>query len=233
MTVTLDRPTVKGMTPDHARALVLLVDGKTAQEAARETGVPLGRLAQLVRLQRGHIHPTTGKVRNTDDPNEPLTLDPQVRALADRFTPPEPEQAPACDSPEGIAELLREAATYESTDSKIQRALERVHGAADRLRDLVYTAAERAETARQEAEAAAQKTADREAANARVANLKRQLAEALNEANQLKETTRRARGSDSEPSESSKIRAWAKANGYQVSERGRIPAKVIAAYNAA
>lgn len=49
---------------------------------------------------------------------------------------------------------------------------------------------------------------------------------------------RSARGTSSKrrPSSSSEtaaIRAWAKDNGHQVSERGRIPATVIDAYNAA
>jgi hypothetical protein len=51
-----------------------------------------------------------------------------------------------------------------------------------------------------------------------------------------------SRGASSEPSRKrrrsgqqdySAIRAWAKDNGYQVSERGRVPASVVEAYDAA
>lgn len=51
-----------------------------------------------------------------------------------------------------------------------------------------------------------------------------------------------SRGASSEPSRRRRrpgqqdytdIRAWAKANGYEVSERGRVPASVIEAYDAA
>lgn len=46
----------------------------------------------------------------------------------------------------------------------------------------------------------------------------------------------RARGASPRKAASSNtaaIRAWAKSNGYKVSERGRIPADVVAAYEAA
>ena len=41
----------------------------------------------------------------------------------------------------------------------------------------------------------------------------------------------RARGRGRSASDSADIRAWAKENGYEVSERGRISAEVRAAYN--
>jgi hypothetical protein len=43
----------------------------------------------------------------------------------------------------------------------------------------------------------------------------------------------RARGRGRSGSDSADIRAWAKENGYEVSERGRISAEVRAAYNEA
>ncbi len=43
----------------------------------------------------------------------------------------------------------------------------------------------------------------------------------------------RARGRGRSASDSADIRAWAKENGYEVSERGRISAEVRAAYNEA
>ena len=43
----------------------------------------------------------------------------------------------------------------------------------------------------------------------------------------------RRRSSSSSSSETAAIRAWAKDNGHEVSERGRIPASIIDAYNAA
>lgn len=236
MTATLDRPATHGMTPDHARALVLLADGKTAQEAASETGVQLGRIAQLARLQRAYIHPTTGKARIMDDPDGPITLDPQVRTLADQFIPPAPEPAPAGDSPEAIAELLRDAALYQATDGKIQNALERLHGAADRLRDLVYAAAERAELTRREAEAAAQKAAEQERVAAAIAEQEQQLAALRERARQLKGSTGRTRRTGrprSSRSKTAKIREWAKAEGYDVGKRGLIPVDVITAYEQA
>lgn len=42
-----------------------------------------------------------------------------------------------------------------------------------------------------------------------------------------------SRGRSSSGGDVSKIRAWAKSHGYQVSERGRIPANIRDAYNAA
>lgn len=43
---------------------------------------------------------------------------------------------------------------------------------------------------------------------------------------------RGARRASSGQSEAGAIREWAKANGFEVSERGRVPANVVAAYNA-
>jgi hypothetical protein len=44
---------------------------------------------------------------------------------------------------------------------------------------------------------------------------------------------RRGRGRPSRASQAGDVRTWARANGYQVSERGRIAAEIQAAYNAA
>lgn len=46
-------------------------------------------------------------------------------------------------------------------------------------------------------------------------------------------TTGRGRAGAGRSSDAAKIRGWAKQNGYEVSERGRIPADVRAAYEAA
>lgn len=44
---------------------------------------------------------------------------------------------------------------------------------------------------------------------------------------------RRGRGRAARGSQAGDVRAWARANGYQVSERGRISAEIQAAYSAA
>jgi hypothetical protein len=44
---------------------------------------------------------------------------------------------------------------------------------------------------------------------------------------------RRGRGRTARGSQAGDVRAWARANGYQVSERGRISAEIQAAYSAA
>lgn len=44
---------------------------------------------------------------------------------------------------------------------------------------------------------------------------------------------RRRAGTDEEGHSSTEIREWAKANGYEVRDRGRIPAGVVAGYQAA
>jgi hypothetical protein len=46
-------------------------------------------------------------------------------------------------------------------------------------------------------------------------------------------TARRGRGKQSRSSQAGDVRSWARANGYQVSERGRISAEIQAAFNAA
>ncbi len=46
-------------------------------------------------------------------------------------------------------------------------------------------------------------------------------------------TQRRGGGAAKPTSDASKVREWARANGYTVSERGRIPAEVREAYDAA
>jgi hypothetical protein len=43
---------------------------------------------------------------------------------------------------------------------------------------------------------------------------------------------RRGRGRAARSSQAGDVRAWARANGYEVSERGRISAEIQAAYNA-
>lgn len=45
-----------------------------------------------------------------------------------------------------------------------------------------------------------------------------------------KATARRGRGTRSGSGDAAKIREWARANGYTVSDRGRIPAEVTEAY---
>jgi hypothetical protein len=48
-----------------------------------------------------------------------------------------------------------------------------------------------------------------------------------------RKTSTRSTGRGRSGGDVSKIRAWAKSHGYQVSERGRIPANIRDAYNAA
>lgn len=218
MTVTLEPLAHRGLTAAHAHALVLLADGATGKDTAREVGITLGRLVQLARREGWHIHPTTGKAVCSADPDQPLEVAPWVRELAATYTPePTPEQKAG-----SLDRLLAEAADYPD-DRKIQHAVKQLNGTADRLRELVGTATERAEAAKKLAAKRA------EAAN-KVAELERQLAAARAHARELKAPVGRS-GISKE--ESAKIRAWAKANDHQVAERGRIPETIIDAYNSA
>lgn len=177
------------MPVEHARALALLCDNKTAQEAAEQTGLQLGRVVQLARRQGWTIHHDTAIAIDPHEPDKrPRVPDDVAAVLATAPTVPEPPASPAVPEAKPVREeppapavnsvdrLLAEARACD--DRHVQAALQKVDAAITKLSDAYREAADRL-AAEREAEAA------RQTALAEVTELERKLAEARARAKQL------------------------------------------------
>ncbi|MGA4995919.1 Lsr2 family DNA-binding protein [Nonomuraea bangladeshensis] len=225
-TAVAERPTQpQGITPAYARALELLTQGHDAKDAATATGVPLGRLVSLARQQGWAIHPTTQRATDASRDDFTPVLPPKLQALSAQFVarprvvadPDEPDQQPY-----DATDLLADAADCD--DRQVQAALDRARKALDKLH-VVYTRVE------DEREAAAQREAAKRAAADRVAELEQQLAAARERAKALGATTKRTSSGDR--SRDRVIRAWAKSQGLDIGDFGRIPGRIRDQYDAA
>ncbi|MFI6900280.1 histone-like nucleoid-structuring protein Lsr2 [Nonomuraea sp. NPDC050394] len=217
-----ERPTTQqGITPAYARALFLLTQGHEAKDAATATGVTLGRLVSLARLQGWTIHPANQ--RTTDPSREDFTpvLAPELQALSETWTG-RPRIANDADEQYNASELL--AAAADCDHRHVQTALDRARKALDKLHTIHTEVTERIR-------AAAQLEAAKQAAAEQVAELEQKLAAAREKAKALGTNTIRTTSNDRERDRA--IRTWAKARGFDISERGRIPGHLRDRYDAA
>lgn len=208
------------MRPEAAHALVLLADGHTIAQAADATTLPVSAVRALVNGQKGWLIDEAGRVY---DPGQrhgrvqlPDGIDPAL-LKSKRQT-----RATAAG---GVDELLAKAG--ELDDKTVRTLLRKATEHLDRLRARV------AEVVAQ-VEADKQRAADLAAAEREIQELQAKLSQARQRARELGAKPRRAPGKASPTGRSdlAEIREWAKANGYEVAPRGRIPASVIDAYNA-
>lgn len=210
------------MPVEHARALVLLAEGKTAREAADDTGQPLGRIVQLARRQGWTIHPATQLATAPLEEDDELLLPADVVEIAAAWTGPQTPAVPAVDDEDAsVDDLLDDA--RECDDRRVQAALAKAETAIEKLRGVYEEAA-----ARIAEEQAAERA--RAAALAEIAELKAKLALAEQKA---AEAGAKVRKTPAKPKsgEASKIREWAREHGIDVPERGRIPGPVLNQYN--
>ncbi|MEU6709931.1 histone-like nucleoid-structuring protein Lsr2 [Nonomuraea sp. NPDC046802] len=207
---------------EHARALVLLTEGKTAKEAADATGQTLGRIVGLARQQGWTIHPSTQKATAPMEDDSVLRLPPDVVAIAASWTEHQPEDEHTDDDVDdgSVDELLEDA--RDCDDRRVQSALTKAETAIARLRE-VYE-----ETAARIADERAAEAA-RAAALAEVAELKAKLALAEQKAAEVGAKLRKT-PSKPKTSEAAEVRKWAKAQGIDLPERGRIPGGVQEQY---
>ncbi|MEV4174022.1 histone-like nucleoid-structuring protein Lsr2 [Nonomuraea sp. NPDC049709] len=217
------------MPIEHARALALLADGTTAQEASSATTVPLGRIVQLARRQGWTIHPATGlAIDPLEDDKKPVLPD-DVAAIAATWTDKPrlvPDNSPAGEPEAGsVDDLLADARNCD--DRQVQTALGRADTAIAKLRDIYTLAAERIA-------AEQQREAVRQAALAEVEQLERQLAEARQRARDAGAKPSRSSGTASAPGSATptdkQIRQWARENGVACNPVGRLNSDVRAAY---
>ncbi|GAA1623948.1 hypothetical protein GCM10009733_020730 [Nonomuraea maheshkhaliensis] len=224
MTTALVTPPTKqpGITAAYARALLFLAQGHTPKDAAAATGVPFNRLVDLARKQGWAIHPTNQRATDSSRDDFTPVLDPELVALAATWTG-QPRIIGSEDKQLSASELLAAAATCD--DHKVRTALNSAMKALDKLRTAYNSVVE------QEA-AAAQHEAAKQAAAKRVADLKRELLAAREQAKALgASTTRASRGGDR--GRDRRIREWAKTRGLPVSDRGQISRDIRAQYEAA
>lgn len=145
---------------------------------------------------------------------------PPARPTPPPSTAPNPAHAAAVDQ---IQTLLDNA--QDATSKRIQTLATKITADVGKLRTLIDT--ERAKAAERE-----KKAAEKEAARAEVARLQRELADA-------KAALTKTSGADSGSrpagarSETARIRDWARGQGMDLPDRGRLPANVRDAYAAA
>ncbi|SFD74290.1 Lsr2 family DNA-binding protein [Streptomyces aidingensis] len=216
-TIPLPRPAPAWVTAAASRTVARQAADKDDLAALLAAlGLPAGEddITALLPLL-----PTTSGPEDQDDHKEE---DPD---MAEEATTTEPT-APALPVPaDSIEQLLAWADTHPTAGIRSRAA---------RIRDgLARLAQERDKE---------QAVADAEAA---VARLRAQLAKAEKELRQAKQSSRPAAGSapatvpdvgtstELSREERDRIRAWARANGHRVADRGLIPAAVVQAYRAA
>jgi WhiB family redox-sensing transcriptional regulator len=162
----------------------------------------------------------------------PAVTEPEVPAPTDLHDPsPQGETMFSTEPdnvPESVDELLTAARALD--DRKVNAALEKAETALDRLREVYGETAARIALERAAEEA-------RSAALAEVDRLRAALAEAEKKAAEagakLRKTPARKTPSASGGPSSRDVRDWAKRQGIDVPDRGRIPGPVLAKYEAA
>lgn len=216
------------MPVEHARALVLLAEGKTAKEAADATGQPLGRIVQLARRQGWTIHPATQLAMAPMEDDDVLRLPQEVLdiAAAWREEPPAEQDAQAEDL---VDELLADA--RECDDRQVKAALLKTEAAIGKLRQTYEAVAER--IAAEEARAA-----ERAAALAEVAELERRLEAARQRAKNagaktLRSSARSSTGAPAGEVTDRQVRDWAAEHGIPVNRIGRVSKDVRQQYEQA
>lgn len=202
-------------TPVTARALALLANGRTIAETEKETGLPAGAVRALVNGQRGWLVGEDGRVYDPNQPDGKVKLPDGVRGVQGK---------PARRRTTSVDELLAQAA--ELDDKTVQTLLKKTQDQLAKLRARVGEV-----RAWQEAEA--QRAADLAAAERKIQELQAQLAEARARVKELGGKPSRPRSSAGPGRDWAAIREWARANGIDVPPRGRVPAAVVAKYDAA
>ncbi|GGL01300.1 hypothetical protein Ppa06_69880 [Planomonospora parontospora subsp. parontospora] len=216
MSITQLGPTV--MRPDRARAMQLLADDRTANDAAAETGLKLSTVSQAARRLGWTIHGTTYLAQDlTRDDGKPVLPD----GIAAQWTP-KPRIVTDPGEPTGsVDRLLADARLLD--DTKVQAALRRAETAVTKLREVYTETSERIE-------AAAVRQAEQQTVLDKVAALEQQLAAAREQVKELGVTTRAGRRRTSDGPGDAEIRTWAQRNGIPCSERGRVKGTVRLQY---
>lgn len=205
-------------TPVTARALALLANGRTIAETEKETGLPAGAVRALVNGQRGWLVGEDGRVYDPNQPGGKVKLPEGAQGTQDK---PGRRAAPPGGS---VDELLAQAA--ELDDKTAQTLLKKTNDQLAKLRA-------RVDEVRAWQEAEAQRAADLAAAERKIQELQAQLAEARARVKELGGKPSRPRSSAGPGRDWAAIREWARANGIDVPSRGRVPAAVVAKYDAA
>lgn len=210
------------MPVEQARALALLAEGATGQEAAKQSGLTLGRIVQLARRQGWNIHPTTGlAIDPAQDDNKPV-LPEDVAAVAAAWTG---RPRIVIEARQGdVDELLADA--RDCDDRHVQAALVKADAAIDKLRDVYESVSER--IAEEQARQAA-----RDAALAEVAELERKLAAARQRAKDAGAKPARTATKTAEGVTDKEIRAWARQHDIDVPKIGRVSQTIRDQYEAA
>jgi hypothetical protein len=216
--------------PETARVLALLAVGRTIAETAGVVRMPAATVRGLAAGQRGWLIDENGHVYDPGQPGGKVRLpdgfDPALLGWATEQTGPEqPKRQPRTPVPGGVDELLAQAA--ELDDKTVQALLRKATEHLARLRARVDEI-----VAQREAEK--QRAADLAAAEREIQELQAKLAQVRERAKELGAKPRKTPGKASTAGRGdfAAIRQWAKANGLEVSERGRVAASVIDAYNA-
>lgn len=205
--------TVSRMTRDEARILAHYAAGETSPQIATGTGIAIGEVGLALDALAG----------NDRSRAQRLTVEWQARAKAAAAAkgvsaPPAPRPAPAPPKPpalapeeniDGIADMLDAAEA--SGNGKLERSAGKIR---DLLAALQADLAEHSRSARLRREQAELEQ--------RLAEIKRQLG-----------TKRAVPTPAPEPvvAEAKTVRQWAAENGIECTNRGRIPAAVLDAYN--
>lgn len=206
-----------GLRPEAARILQLLHAGQTVQEVERLTATPGAAIRTLVGKQHGWLIDASGRALNPGARDSKVKLPDGVDPLAPaelaailRPTPPARPQRPAAAG--GVDVLIAEA--EQLPDTRVQGALRAVRTAVGVLRELVQGAAERS------------------LAEAEVARLRQQLADAEVRLKELGGNPRRAAVSATGPTDR-EIRAWFAEQGLECPQNGRLPKPYREQYAAA
>lgn len=173
-------------TADADRVREYLTAGRTVQQVADVTGLPRSAVLAVIKNTRGWLH----------DTDRDVAIQPAL--------PDAPDAAKAT-----VDELLGLAAGID--DKAVARELRKAVDQIARLREVVTTAAQRVEAARE------------------IAVLERRLAEAKAS---LK-GTRRTSAPAAVGASDAEIRAWAKREGVECRPVGRLPAAIREQYDAA
>jgi hypothetical protein len=207
--------------PETARVLALLAVGRTIAETAGVVRMPAATVRGLAAGQRGWLIDENGHVYDPGQPGGKVLLpDGFDLALLDWATgqtgQEQPKRQLRTPAPDGVDELLAQAG--ELDDKTVQTLLRKAIEHLAKLRARVTEIAEQREAEKQRA-------ADLAAAEQEIQEL---------QAKDLGAKPRKTSGKASTAGRGdfAAIRQWAKANGLEVSERGRVAASVIDAYNA-
>lgn len=203
-----------GATPRQRRAVDLLTKGYTKRQVMSELGVDEPWLAEAVTI-------VTGAPAQTATPSRPVAATAPVPAPVAAAVPTPPPAEPTRDA---IGTMLARA------DDSTSRAAKRT---ADRIRALIATLREQLEETA-EADRVAKERAEEKARLAeQIAAARRALDEANAKLKALGGKTTRAATAPRAASDAAVIRAWARENGVDCPDRGRIPAPVREQYEAA